>query len=101
MSIAKPIADWWLTNARIKHGHPSNGPMMPDGTPPASKPKWLAPALVAASLIGGPIAGGLATWWMTRNADQPTQAVGEPAEKSGSLYQYLEDGGFHVDESGG
>lgn len=92
MTLKDTIGNWWVTNARIKHGHP---PAEPAASEPQASSSWkkTAIAAVASALIGGGVGAPLAAWWFSDS--EPSAS--EPAEQSGSLYQYLEDNGFHVE----
>lgn len=96
MTFRDAVGNWWLTNARIKHGHPPDGPAnQPQETQPMSNWKKTALAALASAVVGGGVAAPLAAWWLS-DSEQP--AVERPSEQqSGSLYQYLEDNGYHVE----
>jgi hypothetical protein len=104
MTLNQQIAKWWLRNAMIRHGHPPESiPVLdvPEPTQPATTStagaiaKWAIPALLAATTGAGGVAAY--NWW---TGAKPAEVKPETpaAEQSGSLYQYLEDNGFHLPE---
>lgn len=102
-------ARWYRRNAAIRHGHPEMPPTtrptmddqasLPVATPTGA-PAW-AKALAAAALVAGAGAVG----WSLRSVGDGGSVVGPPeptdvtssedAKREGSLYQYLEDSGYH------
>lgn len=95
MNLPDAVATWWVRNAEIRHGHiPAIGKVSA-GTQQSTGDwkKWLLPLLLAA----GTGAGVAALPWLT-GSDETQQVETQPAEQSGSLYQYLEDNGLHLPE---
>lgn len=111
---ADAVAEWWVRNAEIRHGHvPRTGEVQAEtikaleaqvasqesvatkdqgNKGPGVLPYVLGAALTAAGLGGGmliPLA-----WNALAGSDTP--AAMSPIEKSGSLYQHLEDQGLHL-----
>lgn len=99
MKLNEAIAEWWLRNACIRHGHPptDNRVTIPE---PKQEPAAMSNAAkIAAALIVG--AGGVgAAHYMGWLPGTETQAVVAPADpqpqNDASLYQYLEDNGAHL-----
>lgn len=98
MRAVDAIRDWWLTNARIRHGHPP-------GTPTTSAARgWAGPLAGIAALAASGGLGFVASQWA--EATRSTAVEREVAEPDategpsppGSLYQYLEDNGYHLPE---
>lgn len=96
--VKNKIAEWWLRNASIRHGHiPDNVMQETQATEtPATAEKSLAAKLAPYALAAGGLAAGLTlpTWWDWFKGDTPAPTT----EQTGSLYQHLEDGGYHVYE---
>lgn len=100
MNINEGITNWWLNNARIKHGHPPESPVtipMQEAPPMQSTSetstwkKWVLPTLATMALgVGG---AAVTNWWL---GDEKPAEPQPTTEQSGSLYQYLEDGGYHL-----
>ena len=89
--IQDAVAEWWLRNAEIRHGHvPRTGPVSQSS---GVLPYVLGAALTAAGLGGGLLLPTVANWML--GGDEAT-AVVQPVEKDGSLYQHLEDQGLHL-----
>ena len=93
MKAIDAIRDWWLTNARIRHGHPPGSPTVSGGGP--SRSPGLALGL-AATLLASSGLGFAASQWLAGGEGSPPAAAASVGE--GSLYQYLEDNGFHLPE---
>lgn len=100
MKLNEKVAEWFLRNARIKHGHPVG-----DDSVIIERATGMGPvATVALATIAG--AGGLAalqqTGWLGGDTANETAVVGEapayepPVASDASLYQYLEDRGYHL-----
>jgi hypothetical protein len=109
MKVADAIATWWIRNAEIRHGHiPAIGNVeMPAGTATTAASGGESLLKKSIPLIAGTVlgAGGLAglpsllEWWQWSPpvAQAPADIPAPPAiEKTGSLYQYLEDRGDHL-----
>jgi hypothetical protein len=116
MTLREAIAQWYLRNASIRHGH------LPDDAlklsipepPPASAPsatKKLLPLALAAALGGTGLAGvaGLGAWLAgafskadppaaSSPSEAPAFEIGDEAQQRGSLYQFLEDHDLHLPE---
>lgn len=113
MRINQAVAAWFLRNARIKHGHP------PLETPIDAEPvpqRRDAPDYYGYAKAGVVAAAAGALGWIAaeRNSGSPvppapapvTQPATQPqpwpdatpADRSGSLYQYLEDNRWHLPE---
>lgn len=99
MNVKEAVANWWLTNARIKHGHPSTvaATLDKEAEVADSSGEWnwkkTAITALATALLGA--GGGLAaSWWMGEDETPPPAPT---QQQSGSLYQYLEDNGYHVE----
>lgn len=94
--IQDAVAEWWLRNAEIRHGHvPRTGEVQAEQPATQSSgvlPYVLGAALAAAGLGGGLLLPAAAGWLFSRD----TPAVVQPAKKDGSLYQHLEDQGLHL-----
>lgn len=101
MNIQEGVTNWWLNNARIKHGHPPDAPVtippqeassMQSTSETSTWKKWVLPTLATMALgVGG---AAVTNWWMS---DTPAEPQPQPTtEQSGSLYQYLEDSGYHL-----
>jgi hypothetical protein len=105
MTLNQQIAKWWLRNAMIRHGHPPESiPVLDTNpTPPpaatattASTASTLAKLAIPALLAATTGAGGLAAYnWWTSPSDPPV-ATQPTTPNDGSLYQYLEDNGYHL-----
>lgn len=101
MNVNERVVEWFLRNARIKHGHPVG-----DDTVTIERTTGMGPvASVALAALAG--AGGLAalqhTGWLGAESDNAGAVVLEnapeyqpPAPSDASLYQYLEDRGYHL-----
>lgn len=95
MNAKESVVNWWLTNARIKHGHPPDSPATLE-QPVSDDSGWnlkkTALTALATALLGA--GGGLAAGWWFSGDEQPQAPT---QQQSGSLYQYLEDNGYHVE----
>ncbi len=107
MKVADAVATWWIKNAEIRHGHvPSIGDVVVPGSAPTPSAGGSLLSRVLPLLLSGVVgAGGVAALpWLADlfGKDAPAVVSPEPAtpsvaaEKSGSLYQYLEDRGDHL-----
>lgn len=95
MKLNEAIADWWLTNARAKHGHP---PVSEGVTIPEQQQGGMSTlAKVALSAVaGGALATGAGYLAPLLSGEEKTEAVQTTTQGDGSLYQYLEDQGYHL-----
>lgn len=122
MKVKDALVKWFLTNARIRHGHPYDdtdveatvppkpvpGPVGPKGEAgppgdhtfgPVAPPdegaglwtKKLLPYLLAAATGAGL---PFLAYMLSGSDDHPHSPP--PSERNGSIYQYLEDGNWHL-----
>ena len=93
MRAVDAIRDWWRTNARIRHGQPPGAP------PTSASPRgWAGLALGMTAIAASGGLGFAASQWASRTPPA-SRVEAEPAHASpGSLYQYLEDNGYHLPE---
>ncbi len=92
MKISEAVAQLFLNNARMKHGVPANSDAA------AQPEKTLGPnaktAVTALALFGGFSAADYMGWLPT--GQEATEAAPVAEGSDGSLYQYLEDHGYHL-----
>lgn len=116
MKLTDAVVNWWLTNARIKHGHPpaddvetpprkdSPAAVLPVSQPvsqPEPEPSGIGPitaATIAALGTGATLLGANQAGLFSGPSDKP--AAVQPAQDGrsdfGSIIQHLEDNGFHL-----
>lgn len=116
--LAERCADWMLRNASIRHGHPPEVSKRVEGAPPVADPsqpdanlmpaapgdssllsKLPKAAAVAIALSTGALGLSAATYLFgpAEPSKTPTTIV-QPGDAS--LYQYLEDNGYHLANGG-
>lgn len=101
MKLTDKIGEFFLMNAAVKAGLPKGSFGATTTTEETAvgvkqpTPAWKTALITAAATaLLGAGGGAVASWWMTD--EEPQQPAAPTQEQSGSLYQYLEDGGFHL-----
>lgn len=114
MKYVDALATFWQRNAEIRHGHlPRTGDVMVPPPPPPPQPvvqpqpptatavpqsasmlSKVLPYVAGAAIGGGAMGVPVVLDWL--RSEPPAVQQVEP-DKTGSLYQYLEDRGDHLE----
>lgn len=114
---------WFRLNACARHGIPLDDavplevtvnhvggtatPVQQPATPatataitekPATMPAWLKTALAVTGMSAAGVGGGALYDWWKGGDESSTTIIEQPADRSGSLLQDLEDRGFHLEQ---